>query len=377
MSIAANYGVQAATLEWNGMPVFPAGLRWGNPSISTFAKHVGADWVIALCDAWVMKPDEWADDLRMAIWTPIDHWPIPPAVLAVLQHPKVRPIAMSRDGEKWMRKFQLDPLYVPHGVDTTVFRPQPDHKAAARKALSIPENAFLVGMVAANKGNPMFPRKGWPQAFDAFARFAKDHPNAYLYAHTQAQPVGGDGIDLAVLARAVGIPEDRVCFPPDAAWDLGVMDRRFLAGVYSALDVLLNPSYGEGFGIPIIEAQACGVPVIVSNHSAMSELCGAGWLVEGDRWWDPLQASFAIMPSIGSIQQALEQAYDAKDDQELRDRAVEFAAGYDADRVTDLYWQPVLEQLDRPTEIPPLKQTSGKSRQVRRAEARRKAKAKI
>lgn len=372
VSIAANFGVQAATLEWRGMPVFDANRDWGNSSISIFAKHVGADWVIALGDAWVLKPDKWDDDLKVAIWAPIDHYPIPPPVLAVLQHEKVRPIAMSRFGEEWMRKFSLDPLYVPHAVDTQVFRPQPEHRAGARYALSLPEDAFVVGMVAANKGwSPHACRKSFPQAFDAFARFAKRHDDAYLYVHTEALGSGG-GIDLWVLAKAVGVPEDRVAFPPPEAWTLGVMDNKFVSGVYSALDVLCNPSMSEGFGIPILEAQSCGVPVITSNHSAMPELTAAGWLVDGDRWWDAPQSSFALMPSIQSIEDALEAAYEARGDAGLSAKAREFALAYDADLVATEYWQPALEALAKPREVAPLNGAK-ESRQVRRARERQLA----
>jgi glycosyltransferase involved in cell wall biosynthesis len=373
VAIAANFGLQASTTAWGDMRVYAANASWGNPTISTFAKHFDADIVITLCDAWVMKPEQWADDLEMALWAPIDHYPIPPAVVAVLQHPKVRPIAMSRFGEEWMQKFELDPLYVPHGVDTSVFRLQPELREVARDALSIPHDAFLVGMVAANKGNPSFPRKSFPQAFDAFASFAKRHEDAYLYVHSQAQPGGVDGIDLITLAKAVGCPQKRVAFPPDHAWHLDVMDKHFVANLYAAFDVLLNPSMGEGFGIPILEAQACGVPVIASDHSAMRELTQAGWLVKGDRWWDALQSSFAIVPSIAAIDDALEAAYESRGDTKLRTAAAEFAREYDADLVTERYWVPVLETLGGPREIPPL---NGKvSRQVRRAEARKRAKA--
>jgi len=372
VGLAANYGLQAAQSEWQGFPVFPAAGDSGNPFISTFAKYFKADIVITLCDAWIMKPDNWSDGLRMAIWAPLDHYPIPPAVLAVLKHEKVTPIAMSRFGEHWMRKFKLDPLYVPHGVDTNRFRPMPEVRADVRDKLSIPHDAFVVGMVAANKANPSFPRKGFPQAFDAFASFVKKHKDAYLYVHSEAQPRGMDGIDLTKLARAVGIPGDKLAFPPEHAWHLGIMDNQFIAELYQGFDVLLNPSMGEGFGIPILEAQACGVPVIASDHSAMTELTQAGWLVEGDRWWDALQASFAIMPSIKSIRAALESAYEAREDQELRDKAVEFAQTYDADRVTGLYWKPVLEKLAGPREVPPLKVAQNGNRAQRRAAAKKK-----
>lgn len=374
VAIAANFGVQASTLEWNGMPVYSANESWGNPAISTLAKHVGADWVICLNDAWVMRPDAWADDLRMAIWTPIDHYPIPPQVLSVLQHEKVKPIAMSQFGHEWMGKFALDGLYVPHGVDTSVFYPRPEHKAQARDALRVPEDAFLVGMVAANRGwSPHAPRKAFPQAFDAFARFAREHDNAYLYVHAEVQPSGPPGIDLVTLSRAVGIPEDRFCFPPTEAWQLPhLIDNTFMNGVYNALDVLLNPSMSEGFGVPIIEAQACGVPVIASNHSSMPELVKAGWLVEGDRWWDAAQAAFAIMPSITSIELGLAKAYKyARNQPGPNEAAVEFAKQYDADRVAEEFWQPALAALSQPRTVGPLRE----SRQVRRARERSEQKA--
>ena len=375
VALAANYGVQGQTIVWKEMPIFPAAGDWGNPVISTFAKHFNVDWVVALCDSWVMKPDVWADELRMALWAPVDEYPPPIAAINVLKHRKVRPIAMSRFGEHWLRKAQLDPLYVPHGVDTSIFCPRPEQKTADRKAIEIPEDAFLVGMVAANRGwSPHACRKSFPQAFDAFARFARKHKDAYLYVHTVAQP-GNPGIDLVMLARAVGLPEDRVAFPPDVAWHLNVMDNRYVADVMNALDVLLNPSMSEGFGIPIIEAQASGVPVITSDCTSMPELTEAGWLVSGDRWWDGAQMGWAIMPSVDSIYECLEAAYESRGDQKLKDKAVEFAQTYDADRITELYWKPALEALaSKPREVGPLN-GKGESRQVRRARERKEAKA--
>lgn len=371
VAIAANYGLQAAQFEHAGTTVYPADGNWGNDKIGTFVEHFDADYVIALCDAWVLKPDSWPDDMKLAVWAPIDHWPIPPAVLAVLQHPKVRPIAMSKFGLEWMQKFSLDALYVPHGIDTQVFKPMPEQRDAIRRELEIPEDGFLVGMVAANKGSPQMPRKSFPQAFDAFAYFAREHPDAHMYVHTTPGDNYRNGIDLLTLARAVGIPEDRIRFTPPSAFELGI-PKTHVASMYQAFDVLMNPSMGEGFGIPIVEAQACGVPVITADHSAMTELTHAGWCVGGDRWWDAMQESFAIIPSVAGLVQALEEAYEARGDEKLRASAVEFGMTYDADLVTVQYWEPVLEALGKPREVAPL---NGKTRQVRRAEERKRAKA--
>ncbi len=52
-----------------------------------------------------------------------------------------------------------------------------------------------------------------------------------------------------------------------------------MVDAYNAMDVLTNVALGQGFGIPILEAQACGTPVIVGDWTSMSELCFAGWKV--------------------------------------------------------------------------------------------------
>lgn len=372
IALVSNWGLMGAMQELDGMTVYPGDGSWGNSVIGDYAEAHNADLTIALCDAFVLHPNMWPDDLRMAVWAPLDHYPIPPRVLAVLQHPAVTPIAMSRFGEEWMQRFSLDPLYVPHGIDTKMFYPRPEIRDAVRDELEIPRDAFLVGMVAANKASSLLPRKGFPQALDAFAQFAEKHEDAYLYVHSSPGAPPNNGLELDTLALGVGCPEGRVRFPPEKAWRLG-MSRQLIANLYPAFDVLLNPSMGEGFGVPIVEAQACGCPVIASDHSAMTELTQAGWLVTGDRWWDGLQNSFLICPSIGSIWDALEAAYDSRGDQRLRDAAAEFARQYDADRVTVDYWIPALEQLAKPREIAPLNGKTRKRTRKKQAAERRKA----
>jgi glycosyltransferase involved in cell wall biosynthesis len=257
---------------------------------------------------------------------------------------------MSRFGERMMRDRGLEPLYVPHGVDTARFRPQPELRAEARALLEIPEDAFLVGMVAANK-TKQISRKAFPEAFQAFAGFARAREDAWMFVHTQPRASGGMNLDQ--LAHMCDVPLGRLRFPPDSAWQLGT-PAEMVSVLYQAFDVLLSPSMGEGFGIPILEAQACGVPVIVSDHSAMTELCGTGWLVDGQPWWDELQQSWFHMPFVESIRGALEAAYEARGDGRLRSSAAAFAAAYDADTISETYWTPVLEALAAPREVGPL-----------------------
>ena len=343
VAFAANHYLHS--MKFQGIDIYDAHGESGNTKVSMWAGVHRADLVICLYDSWVMRPDAWPH-VNMALWAPIDHHPIPPLVLEVLKHEKVRPIAMSRFGESWMKKFDLDPLYVPHGVDTSVYKPH--DKAAAVRELGqgkIPDDAFVVGMVAANRGwSKHASRKAFPEALEAFQRFAHRHDDAYLYLHTET--TGPDSaLNLEFLVRALGIG-DRTIITPMEAWYLNMMDEHFMASdMYSSFDVLLNPAMSEGFGVPIIEAQACGVPVIVSNYSAMPELCGAGWLVEGQNWYDGFQESWAFMPFIHSIEEQLENAYRMRGDEKMQQQAVRFAQTYDADRVTELYWKPTLNAL--------------------------------
>lgn len=62
---------------------------------------------------------------------------------------------------------------------------------------------------------------------------------------------------------------------------LGYVPEEDLAGLYSLATVFAFPSLYEGFGLPPLEAMACGTPVLTSHHSAMEEVCGeAAWLVD-------------------------------------------------------------------------------------------------
>ena len=81
-----------------------------------------------------------------------------------------------------------------------------------------------------------------------------------------------------------------------------------MADLYASFDVLLNPAMGEGFGLPVLEAQACGVPAVVTDFTALSEVCGAGWKVGYDRVWTPMRA-WQAWPDVEQVVESLEECY--------------------------------------------------------------------
>jgi glycosyltransferase involved in cell wall biosynthesis len=357
VAISCFYGLEGGAIEWNGARCYPTDhSRFGALLVRDYAKHhFGGDekngLVMLLQDVWVlMQGIQNYKGLRLVSWCPIDHDPAPPLVVQFLQQADVQTIAMTKFGERMLQDAGVEPVgCIPHAIDTTVFQPVPDQRANIRAGLKLSQDAFVVGMVAANQGFPS--RKSFPAVFEAFAEFRRRHDDAVLYLH--AEILGRNhGVNLVELGKAAGIPESALATSDQLMLHLGI-PQELVAGVFNAFNVLAMPSTGEGFGIPLIEAQACGVPVITNDWTAMSELCGAGWMVDGDRWYDSSQNSFQKQPRVGDILDALEEAYNHAEG--MGDKARAFALDYDADTVYQKQWVPMMEKLERPREVAPLR----------------------
>ncbi len=351
-AVSCTYGQEGALGSWRGITLYPRGYETNSNDIihGHALHHFGGDddggWIITVLDVWAL-PNPLLADFNVAAWCPVDHFPAPPSVIEFFKRNGATPIAMSRFGEKLLFEAGLDPVYIPLSVDTKVMRPTPSFTnggktMTGREYLDIPDDAFVVGMVAMNKGWAR-DRKGFNEAFRAFGRFHQSHPEAVLYLHSETFGAA-EGIKLDELLVHAGVPESAVRWVDQYAYRLGV-PAGIMAATYTAMDVLLAPSHGEGFCVPLIEAQACGTPVIATNFSAQPELVGAGWLVDGQAEWDPAQHASYMCPSIDDIVAKLEQAY-AADRAAMASKAIAFAAGYDTDAVFEQYWLPFLASLE-------------------------------
>ena len=106
--------------------------------------------------------------------------------------------------------------------------------------------------------------------FRAFARVALKNNAVLVKVGLPRQPQRTDLVDLA---GKLGI-RDRVVF-------IDSVSEEKLPFIYGAADALVLPSFYEGFGLPPLEAMACGTPVIVSNTTSLPEVVGdAGVYVE-------------------------------------------------------------------------------------------------
>lgn len=348
----SNFGLEGkkSTLKIAGkeVPHYPRGLTNYSDDVipvwyEDFAKqHPDLKTVLfTLYDVWVYNKMEF--DGPIVSWVPLDHITPPPAVMQFLGKENVTPITMSPHGQQQLESVGIPSVYIPHGIDTKIYRPTPDiDGVATREFMGVPEDTFLVGIVAANKANGSIHRKAFAENLLAFATFHKKYPNSQLYIHSEPSRVYG-GFELAGILRAVGLDKSAVLLPDPMALRGGYPEKH-LAAFYTAFDVLLSTSYGEGFGIPTVEAQACGTRVITSNFAASKDLASEdSWKIDGQPLWDEAQGAFFSIPSVNRISLALEDAYNNR--RGHSDEAVKFAKQFDFDHLWKWRWMPFLKEL--------------------------------
>lgn len=159
-------------------------------------------------------------------------------------------MANSEAGRRWHTHLGYRArhwAFVPNGIDTAVFRPNPEARIRWRQRLNIKDGVILVGMIA--RRDPM---KDHESMLQAAAEAAHCQPNLEFV-------LAGRGVTrsdqaLARLANAVGVPVHLIgeCDDP--------------AGLNAALDIAVLPSaYGEGFPNVVAEAMASGVPCVATD----------------------------------------------------------------------------------------------------------------
>lgn len=352
-AIFAFYGIEGAgQVDSDGITTLPRLIDgYGNDIIKGHMDFWKAHLLITLIDPFVLNPETYSR-LPWCAWTPVDSSPILPANVNTLKG--ARWIwAMSRFGEAELHRAGFKNVtYVPHGVDTNLFKP--GDRAEARQRLEKYWNRdlkdkFLIVMNSANKGAPS--RKGFSEAIEAFTIFSKTHPDALLYIHTEINGIF-IGENLPSTLAMFGVA-GKVIFPPQYPLLMGMLPATYLNDVYNAGDVFFQPSHGEGFGVPVVEAQASGCPVIVTDFSAMPELVFAGSRVRGQKVMF-IPGTYQMVANIEDLVHELHVHYGMREDGNvlMRESARAGALDYDYHRVFGQYMLPALRAIEEEINAP-------------------------
>jgi glycosyltransferase involved in cell wall biosynthesis len=298
------YGLEGNSIEWNGIKCYPKMAQtYGSDALFHHQNDYKADVAMTFQDVWPMELGFLQKVRNWVAYVPVDYDPCPVHISDRLKI-AYRVVAISRFGQRALEHRGIKAKLILEATDTQIF--QPRDKIKARENFGVPKDLFLFGMVAVNKDNP--PRKSFQHVLECFADFVKTHPNSGLYLQTLLQQEGG--IDIMQLADYLGISK-HIYYPPPYQY-LFKSGSEVVSDIYNMFDCTLLPSNSEGFGLPIIESQACGVPVIVNDTCSMPELIidnKTGYLCKGgDKRWSPIGA-YMVSPDRTSLREKMELAF--------------------------------------------------------------------
>ncbi len=167
---------------------------------------------------------------------------------------------------EYSKKLLVDRLNIPEskvhvvhlGVSTEIFKPM--KKEEARRKVGLPENSKIILHVGSEE-----PRKNIPALISAFNELQKNIPGVLLLRVGEKRSTTQELIRKLMLEKKVRYHQN--------------ISKEELALLYNAADLFVFPSFNEGFGLPVLEAMACGIPVVSSNRASLPEVVGDGGIM--------------------------------------------------------------------------------------------------
>ena len=252
--------------------------NWLIPELPQVARDFAGDDELILFFIWDLSRLYWAADPRLCPMNHLRHWLETAKIKKWLYHPIDARGPLGGLGSRLsqiMKGFDRVLDYSPfscgvtgntewrsHGIDSKVFTPH-DRKEARAKFraagfLNLPDDSLLIGVVATNQG-----RKDWALAIQTCRILMDRGQDVRLWCHIDTM--------------------ERFWSLPNLIADYGLGNRvaitnanftdEQMAWFYSACDLTLGVGLGEGFGYPVFESLACGIPCIHGNYAG-----GACWL---------------------------------------------------------------------------------------------------
>jgi glycosyltransferase involved in cell wall biosynthesis len=343
--VSAYYGVEPGGIPIYQIPVLPAKEgRFGITSAAKYYRQFKVDYGFLFSDWWAFEEFPKAIP-KPILYGPMDQINYPPELTALLKN-YLKIISLCKWQQDRLTDLKMESDIIYHGVNTKLYKPV--SKKEARKRFNIEENAFVFGTVGAN--NDKEDRKCHTRSMKAMRYFLDQNPDVkdikWLY-HTN--PSDPNGLPLFSFARKLKL--DRMITFMDPSVASIMMTEEDMALLMNCFDVHILCSKREGFGLPILETQACGVPNICHDFSSMTELVkGHGWLCKSiscglNAETTPIAGESAV-PDVYDIADCIKQAYFHTDT--LKKYGYDsrgFSLSFDWDMIVENKWIPYLEKL--------------------------------
>ena len=225
-------------------------------------------------------------------YVPIEGGGLPADWKLIWEH--VTPVAMSAFGQAQLETLTGKPVALAHhGVsdafrplspaDPGIFRGKPvTSRDGAKEAIGYRGRRIIL------RTDRFITRKNYPAWFRVLRPILATRPDLIALAHTVPLDDQGQGNIWQLISREAGARTIGIGQSGDAIWEhpqfrltgwhnsyTGLTDDE-LRVLYCAADLLVSPTMAEGFGLTLAEAMGCGVPVVATDYSAVSEVVGPG-----------------------------------------------------------------------------------------------------
>ncbi len=180
----------------------------------------------------------------------------------------VCPSVVTADALQRWCQVNGEVVVAPHGVDTERFRPEEPAPGADAVRLAGIDSRLASGRPLLVFVGTLEPRKDVPTLVEAFSAVASRHPEALLVL-AGGRGWGGDDVDAAIVATGLG---QRII-------QTGYVDDDAIPALLRSARAVVYPSLYEGFGLPALEALACGAVLVTTSGTAMEEVAGASALL--------------------------------------------------------------------------------------------------
>jgi glycosyltransferase involved in cell wall biosynthesis len=318
------------------IPCAGEGDSYGERSFDVAVAKFRPDIVLAIGDPWMLKSvilSKTRTSFSLVVYVPVDGQPFSKNWAALLNMADTV-VSYADFGTEQMIYAGVDNkkiVKINHGVDLDTFKPL-DKETVKKETNST--GLFVVGTVARNQ-----PRKNFPILMKAVQLFVApysvctkcgmmyfqtpekkfircecgggvlDYPaksNIKLYMHTM---VIDSAWDLNILTERYHL-EDVVIIPQGLSVGGGITDMA-LNHVMNSFDAFVLPTAGEGWGLPILESMAAGIPTMATDYSAHVEFCkDAALLIEVSEFYTETDSmTERALPSVLDIVFKLDSLY--------------------------------------------------------------------
>jgi glycosyltransferase involved in cell wall biosynthesis len=281
---------------------------FGKAMYPTLFDRLKPDFLVTLGDAWMVNQiPQYKKRPFWIMYFPVDGHPLNQDMINTISRADM-PVAMSKFGKALVEQTLRQPCqYIPHQIDYGRFQKASSKKkykqARAKYFPQISEDTLLFGSIA--RANP---RKHHMRLFRAFEIFVRENmltpDDVRLYLHADPKDVmyhtrlNAHDYFFVEFIDTLGI-EDYIIFPFDSNKDFtfskGTSENELLERM-SALDVHVNPTGGEGFGVPTLETMAMGKPQIITDYTTSRELIAHKHAMTPEPEEDPLKQRGILVP---------------------------------------------------------------------------------